>query len=110
MLFNVLGRRGVKRRDSADRRREKGPVTIGFEQLEGRDLLSSGIALTIIPSRLPPLASMPRPIVGSVNPEAEGEGAAVRPFRVIMEPEPDRRWTRPGSLGGRFRLGPWDEA
>ena len=106
-MFNFPGGRGRDHRVSTDRRLARGPVTIGFEQLETRETLSTGLALTIIPSRVPPLASMPRPIVGSVNPEADADGwvAGPGPIRVTMEPEPEWRWTRPRSIGGRFRMG-----
>jgi len=69
-------------------------------------LLSTGIALTIIPSQLPPLANMPRPIIGSINPEAAGEDPVISPPRLKVEwPEPDRRRSRLWPLGDRFRMG-----
>jgi hypothetical protein len=103
-MFDFLGRHKADRRASSDRRQVRGPVTIGFEQLEGREMLSAGLCLTIIPSRIPPLARMPRPVVGSIDPEADGEGAIKSLAAQKVRPEPDRRWTRPWPLGGRFRL------
>jgi hypothetical protein len=103
-MFDFLGRRKADRRTPADRRRGRGPVTIGFEQLEGRALLSSGIVLTVIPSGFPPLANMPRPIVGSIRPEADGEGPFAGTIRLKVEwPAPDRRRSRLWPLGERFR-------
>ena len=105
-MFDFLGRRKADRRGSGDRRRGRAPVTIGFEQLEGREMLSAGLAVTIIPSGLPPLASMPRPVVGSINPEAGGEGSVPVRIKSAIRPDPARgRWTRPWPFGGRFRQG-----
>ena len=76
---------------------------IGFEQLEGREMLSGGIALTIIPTSNRPPASMPRPQFGSFNPSS--------PLVVIYRADREDRnevITSPGGLwpmGGRFRMG-----
>jgi hypothetical protein len=102
-MFDFLGRRKTDRRASTDRRRVGGPITIGFEQLEGREMLSSGLAVVIIPAGLPPLRSMPRPLIGSFNPEAGGEAATApspRPAPGHRELR-SRRWP----LSERFRLG-----
>lgn len=109
-MFDFLGRRKPDFRGSGERRKVRGPVTIGFEQLEGRELLSSGLSLTIIPSSQPPLASMPRPIVGSIDPEADGQGMSLTSrmpiqIKVKIHPEPARRRSHFWSLGHRFRLG-----
>lgn len=80
------------------------PITIGFEQLEGREMLSAGISVTIAPSVGPPLPSMPRPIVGRLNPADTGEAATVS---VNYRPaEPEWPWSRPWPLGRRSRFGP----
>jgi hypothetical protein len=102
-MFDFLGRRKAVRRSPTDHRR--GPITIGFEQLEGREMLSSGVALSIIPSGPSPLRSMPRPIVGSFNPESP----TAIPSPTIRKPLDDEEGPGPrfGSwpLGGRFRVG-----
>jgi hypothetical protein len=105
-MFDFLGRGKPGRRGKG-----RGPVTIGFEQLEGRELLSAGLSLTIIPSGQPPLASMPRPIVGSLDPESDGPRIipVAMPVRVKVRVEPTRRRGPIWPLGGRFRMGdgPW---
>jgi hypothetical protein len=104
-MFDFLGRRKVDRRPSADRRRGRAPVVIGFEQLEGREMLSSGMAVSLIPSGSPPLRSMPRPMVGSFDPESPTAIPAPT-FRKPLDEEagPGPRFgTWP--LGGRFRFG-----
>jgi hypothetical protein len=103
-MFDFLGRqKKTNRRATIAYHKGRGPVTIGFEQLEVREMLSSGLAVTIVPSGLPPLASMPRPIIGSFNPESGGEGRVEPTLKVRHEP--DLRWMRPWPLGGRFRFG-----
>ena len=100
-MFEFLGRRESSRRTSCHRPRVRPPITIGFEQLEGREMLSAGMVRAIIPAPTAPLRSMPRPIVGRLDPEAEGE--------VVDPPKPRLasgfRWSRPWPIGGRFRLG-----
>jgi hypothetical protein len=91
-----------RRKAKTDRRARRRPVTIGFEQLEVREVCSAGVALTIIPTEPRPLTAMPRPQVGSFDPQAE------RPVMVVMTPrrEPVKRG-EPGPswpLGRRFRF------
>ena len=66
-------------------------------------MLSSGVALTIIPTDTRPLTSMPRPYVGTFNPEAS------RAVMVAMTPRPKpdgTGWSRRlWPPGGRFRMG-----
>ena len=66
-------------------------------------MMSAGVALTIIPTDLRPLLSMPRPYVGTFNPESD------RPITVSMASRPrpggPKPSPRPWSSGGRFRMG-----
>jgi hypothetical protein len=99
-MLNPWKRREVADHAPAKQRRSRAPITIGFEQLEGREMLSTGVALTIIPNETRPLSSMPRPYVGSFNPDT--------PLRVSYRPQTDepiseRRPARLRPLGGRFR-------
>jgi hypothetical protein len=101
-MFHFWNQFSNNRPDPTDRR-PRGPITIGFEQLEEREMLSSGIVLSIIPTESRPLMSMPRPYIGSFNPESE------RAVTVRYSPEPVNSATtlpRPSrfrSLGSRFR-------
>ena len=83
-------------------RRPRGPVTIGFEQLEGREMLSAGVCRSLIPADPRPLASMPRPIVAAFDP------TAMTPPQARPRPDVDEEGPGPqvGSwpLGGRFRF------
>jgi hypothetical protein len=70
-MLNPWKRRDTTGLRSTKHRQSRAPITIGFEQLEGREMLSTGVALTIIPTETRPLLSMPRPYVGTFNPEAK---------------------------------------
>ena len=101
-MFHFASKRaaGSKGEAESGRPSRRPPVTIGFEQLEGREMLSAGVCLTIIPDSPGPLMSMPRPYVGSFNPESPTASRAPRPDPLDdREPAP----TRPWPLGGRFR-------
>jgi hypothetical protein len=93
-MFDFRKTRAVSRR--------RRPVTIGFEQLEVREMCSSGVSLTIIPTETRPLLSMPRPYLGSFDPQAE------RPITVALKPrrEVEDRVSPLGlwHLGVRFRF------
>src|SRR5438309_10418208 len=84
-MFDFARRRDAGGKTSTGRRGPRPPITIGFEQLEGREMLSSGVALTIIPTESRPLMSMPRPHVGSFNPEAST--VSIRPRDEPDEPK-----------------------
>ena len=96
-------RRSTGRTASSPHRRSRGPITIGFEQLEGRELLSVGVSVTIIPTDPRPLLSMPRPYVGSFRPEAEAPVVVSVKLRREPEDQKKRPGHRPWPLGGRFR-------
>ncbi len=101
-MFHFARKRAPGARGEGDRRRPRPPITIGFEQLEGREMLSAGIALSIIPAETRPLSIMPRPYIGTMDPES-------RP--IVMLPRRDRSDDPgpdgPAGLwppGGRFRM------
>ena len=99
-MFHFARKRaaGSKGEGGADRPRSRQPVIIGFEQLEGREMLSAGLSMTIIPDPARPLMNMPRPCIGSYNPEA-----SARP-RVSMTPRAvDDERVPPCSPWGRLR-------
>lgn len=100
-MFDFRKNRGrTDRQAPAEIRRVRPPVTIGFEQLEGREMLSTGVVRTIIPTESRPLLSMPRPYIGSINPEAP----VSIPIRI--EPATPKPEASPAGLwppGGRFR-------
>jgi hypothetical protein len=102
-MFDFARKRAVGSRSetAADRPRSRQPVTIGFEQLEGREMLSTGLFLTIIPDPSRPMMTMPRPYIGSLNPESSASTAVSMAPRV--DPPEDREPARPWLLGGRFR-------
>jgi hypothetical protein len=99
-MLNPWKRRDTAGHRSTNHRRSRAPITIGFEQLEGREMLSTGVALTIIPTETRPLMSMPRPYVGSFRPDSPAM-VSYRP--QSEEPEPESRPHRLWPLGGRFR-------
>jgi hypothetical protein len=100
-MFHFARRRDAGGKASTGRRGPRSPITIGFEQLEGREMLSSGVVLTIIPTESRPLMSMPRPCIGSFNPEAStGLTVSITPRDEPDEPRTFRLWP----LGGRFRM------
>jgi hypothetical protein len=103
-MFDFLGRPRADRRASMGPRQGR-PITIGFEQLEGREMLSVGIAVTIAPSCNPPLPSMPRPIVGRLDPTDTGEARPLAVRYRTANSDPEFRWSRPWPLGRRSRFG-----
>jgi hypothetical protein len=88
----------------ADRPRSRRPVIIGFEQLEGREMLSAGLSVTIIPDPARPLMNMPRPYIGSYNPEGSSTPRVSMTPRAVDEelfqPCPYRGRSRWRGLGG----------
>ena len=66
-------------------------------------MMAAGVVLTIIPTDLRPLLSMPRPYVGTFNPESSRAiTVSMTPRSNPVTPEPA---PRPWPLGGRFRMG-----
>ncbi len=104
-MFDFLRKQapGANGGTNRQRYRTRPPITIGFEELEGRDMLSAGVALTIIPTETRPLIRMPRPYFGSIDPESRP--VVTIPRRVEPEVSGPDRPARLWPLGGRFRMG-----
>jgi hypothetical protein len=101
-MFHFAKRRaaGSKSEAESDRPRSRQPITIGFEQLEGREMMSAGLCMIIIPDPSWPMMSLPRPYVGSFNPESPTVSMTPRADPAQdREPAPTRLWT----MRGRFR-------
>jgi len=99
-MFHFARKRaaGSRGEAGADRLRSRRPVIIGFEQLEGREMLAAGLSVTIIPDPSRPLMDMPRPYIGSYNPETPTAP------RVSMAPRAvDDELIRSSPPWGRFR-------
>jgi len=99
-MFHFARKRaaGSRSEAGADRPRSRQPVIIGFEQLEGREMLATGLSVTIIPDPSRPLMDMPRPYVGSYNPEAPTAPRASMTPRAV-----DDELIRSCPPWGRFR-------
>jgi hypothetical protein len=102
-MFDFARKRaaGSRSETAADRPRSRQPVTIGFEQLEGREMLSAGLFLIIIPDQSRPMMTMPRPYIGSFNPESPASTMVAMTPRT--DPSDDREPDHPWPLSGRFR-------
>jgi hypothetical protein len=101
-MFHFLRKSRIVPRNGEGRQLARGPITIGFEQLEVREMLSPGLALTIIPTDTRPLLSMPRPYVANFDPEAER--AVTVSLTPRREPEENDRLAGLWPFGGRFRF------
>jgi hypothetical protein len=101
-MFRFSKKTGIVSRKVTEPRRVRGPVVIGFEQLEVRELLSPGVSLTIIPTETRPLLVMPRPYVTTFDPEAER--AVTVSLIPRREPEEAGGPSGLGPLGRRFRF------
>jgi hypothetical protein len=105
-MFHFARKRaaGSRSEAGANRPRTRQLVVIGFEQLEGREMLSAGLSVTIIPDPARPLMNMPRPYIGSYNPEASSTPRVSMTPRAVeddlVQPCPFRGRLRWRGLGG----------